>query len=107
MESPLVIAIESHPCAATLYLAGTLTAAGVARITAACDALPETIRTLRVCARALAPSDPHAVAALAAELKSWGRGCCRRHPAQRRRSGAHRDAFVAEPCTSRDASGAP
>jgi hypothetical protein len=105
MELPLVVALEAHPRGATLYLAGTLTAAGVARISAACDALPETVRTLRVCARALAPSDPHAVAALAAELRGWGRGRGRRHAATRPHPALCRDAFVSEPCAQRDAAG--
>ena len=81
MERPLVLKIESHLQAATLYLAGTLTAAGVARVAAECDALPASVSVLRVSAGSLAPSDPHAVVALYTALCRWRSGTT--HPTRR------------------------
>jgi hypothetical protein len=90
MELPPLITIEAHPRAATLYLSGTLTASGVLRAVALCDALPAPVRVVRLVGRAVEVGDTHAVKALTHALGARGG-----------REG--RDLFVANPCSGRDA----
>jgi len=96
------LSVEAHPSAATAYLKGPLTAGLVARAIMACRALPSSVRGVRVDLRGVSVANVHALAMLEAHILEWSaerRGVSRvvyPHPWAR-------DAFVAVPCTIRDA----
>ena len=96
------VSIEAHASAATAYINGPLTANIAARTIMACRLLPPTIRGIRVDLRSLTVCDLDALTMLEALIVEWRaerRGVSRvvypRLPG--------RDAFVAIPCTIRDA----
>lgn len=96
------LSIESHTGAATAYVSGPLTASIAARVIRACNTLPPAVRGIRVDLRGLSVCDVDALVMLEVLLLEWSserRGISRIvYP----RLGA-RDAFVAIPCTIRDA----
>ena len=96
------LSIEVHPHAATAYLCGPLSAAVAARVILASRTLPPHVRRMRVDLRAVTVCDVDALTMLEVLLLEWSserRGMSRvvypRH--------GSRDAFVAIPCTIRDA----
>jgi hypothetical protein len=96
------LSVEAHRFAATAYLKGPLTASLAARTIMVCRALPATVRGMRVDLRAMTMWDSTALTMLESHMVEWSeeRGGVSRvlYP----RSSA-RDAFVAVPCTIRDA----
>jgi hypothetical protein len=96
------LSVEANVAAATAYLTGPLTLGLVARAIMACRAVPPAIRGLRVDLRAVSVCDFRALTMLESYIVDWGsdrRGVSRVvYP----RIGG-RDAFVALPCTIRDA----
>jgi hypothetical protein len=96
------LSIEANTAAATAYVNGPLTVGLVARAITACRALPPAIRGVRVDLRAVSVCDFRALTMLEAYILDWRferRGVSRVvYPRLR-----GRDAFVANPCTIRDA----
>ena len=94
--------IEASTVAATAYVAGPLTISLVARAILACRALPPDVRGVNVDLRAVSVCDFNALTMLESYILDWRamrRGMSRVvYP----RLGG-RDAFVAHPCTIRDA----
>ena len=83
MEKDLHYIIEAHRDAATLYVSGTLTIAGIVAAMHACDELPDRVRNLRVCLRAATSVEPGAYDALAFTTRRWRdlrAGCTRIDP---------------------------
>lgn len=96
------LSIEAHANGATAYFCGPLNASVAARAILACRALPPEVRGVRVDLRGVTVCDMDALVMLEVLLLDWSserRGVARiaypRLPA--------RDAFVAIPCTIRDA----
>ena len=71
MSTPLQYTIEAHHDAATLYVTGTLSVAGVVAAMHACDALPDRVRTLRVDLRSIDGVESAAYDALAFNTRRW------------------------------------
>ncbi len=69
--SDVSVSLESHDSAATLYVQGTLSAAGVLRVMRDCDSLPGDVVTLRVDLRNARLYDPSAFNVLAVALRLW------------------------------------
>jgi ABC-type transporter Mla MlaB component len=63
--------IESHRSAATLYMSGELTTAGVLKAIAEIQLLPEHVRALSVDLRAAHRSESDALSTLEAGLRNW------------------------------------
>lgn len=94
--------IERHETAATAYVSGPFTLAVAARTIAACGQLPRHVRAVRVDLRAVRAWDVDAIAMLESLLVEWAHERHGRHRITHPRPRA-RDAFVANPCTIRDA----
>ena len=96
------LSIEAHISAATAYVRGALTAGIAARAILACRTLPPVVRAIRVDLRGVSVCDVDALVMLEVLLLEWSserRGVSRIvYPRLRAR-----DAFVAHPCTIRDA----
>lgn len=96
------VSVEAHASSATAYVAGPLTAGVVVRAVMACRALPPTVRSVRIDLRGVSTCDLDALVMLESYLIEWRverRGVTRVvYPRLR-----VRDAFVAVPCTIRDA----
>ena len=96
------LTIEAHIGAATAYVSGPLTAGVAARAILACRVLPPVVRGVRVDLRGVSVCDVDALVMLEVLLLEWSterRGVSRIvYPRLRAR-----DAFVAIPCTIRDA----
>ena len=96
------ISMEAHAGAATAYVSGPLTSAIAARTIFACRTLPPGVRDVRVDLRGVSVLDVDALMMLEVLLLDWSeerRGASRiAYPPIRAR-----DAFVAVPCTIRDA----
>lgn len=96
------LSVEAHASAATAYVTGPLTASVAARAIIGCRSLPLTVRGVSVDLRAVSVRDVDALAMLEAHIVEWSadrRGVSRIvYPGRR-----GRDAFVAVPCTFRDA----
>jgi len=71
MKSPLHYTLESHRDAATLYVTGTLSVAGITAAMHEADALPEQVRSLRVDLRGMSTAEPGAFDALAFTSRRW------------------------------------
>jgi hypothetical protein len=63
--------LEAHHDAATLYVTGTLSTAGVVAAMHCCDELPERVRSLRVDLRKIDGAAPGAYDALAFTTRRW------------------------------------
>ena len=96
------LSVEAHRFAATAYLKGPLTASLAVRTIMVCRALPASIRRMRVDLRGMTMWDSTALTMLESHIVEWSeeRGGASR--VMDSRPGA-RDAFVAIPCTIRDA----
>ena len=96
------VSLEAHSHAATAYVNGPLTASTAARVILVCRTLPRGVRSVRVDLRGSCVCDMDALVMLEALLVEWSRerrGVSRvLYPRIRAR-----DAFVAIPCTIRDA----
>ena len=96
------LSIEAHARAATVYIGGPLSASVAARLILACRLLSPDVRNVRVDLRAVTICDVDALTMLEVLLIEWSserRGVSRiAYPRLRAR-----DAFVAIPCTIRDA----
>jgi ABC-type transporter Mla MlaB component len=68
--APAII-LESHRSAATLYISGELTSAGVMEAIELVEKLPENVRALRVDLRGAHRSGSDALSALEAGLRRW------------------------------------
>jgi len=104
--SPFPLAVETHLSAATVYLSGPFSLAVAARTIAACCRLPRRVRAVRVDLHAVTVWDADAVNMLESLLVEWARER-RGTQCMTRPSSRPRDAFVAIPCTIRDAPDAP
>jgi hypothetical protein len=96
------LSIEAHPQAATAYLCGPLSPSIAARVILAARRLPPHVRRIRVDLRAVTICDLDALTMLEVLLIEWSserRGMSRVVYPRR----GSRDAFVAIPCTIRDA----
>jgi len=96
------LSIEAHENGATAYVCGPLNASVAARAILACRFLPPDVRAVRVDLRGVTVCDVDALVMLEVLLLDWSserRGVSR--IAYPRLSA--RDAFVAIPCTIRDA----
>jgi hypothetical protein len=96
------VVVESNVVAATAYVTGPLTIPVAARAIMACRALPPGVRRVRVDVRAVTVCDSRALAMLDSYIADW-RMERRGSAAVMGRKGGVRDAFVAIPCTIRDA----
>ena len=96
------LSVEANTVAATAYVTGPLTVGIVGRAIMACRALPPAVRGVRVDLRAVSVCDFRALTMLESYILDWRserRGVSRVvYPRLR-----GRDAFVAIPCTIRDA----
>jgi hypothetical protein len=96
------LSIESHAFAATAYVTGNLTASVAASTIMACRTLPPTVRDVRIDLLGVLTCDMDALVMLESHMVEWSaerRGASLfRYPIRRAR-----DAFVAIPCTIRDA----
>ena len=96
------LSVEAHAFAATAYIKGPLTASLAARAIMVCRGLPASIRGMRVDLRGMTMWDATALVMLESHIIEWSeerRGVSRvLYPRPRAR-----DAFVALPCTIRDA----
>jgi len=96
------LSIEAHGNGATAYVCGPLNASVTARTILACRCLPPDVRGVRVDLRGVTLCDVDALVMLEVLLLDWSterRGVARiAYPRLRAR-----DAFVAIPCTIRDA----
>ena len=106
MVSPFQLAVETHLSAATVYLSGPFSLSIAARTIAACCRLPGHVRSIRVDLHAVTVWDADAVTMLESLLVEWARERRGTHSITRPHS-RPRDAFVAIPCTIRDAPDAP
>jgi hypothetical protein len=104
--SPFQLAVETHPFAATVYLSGPFSLAVAARTIAACCRLPRHVRAIRVDLHAVTVWHADAVNMLESLLVEWARERRGTHCITPTRS-RPRDAFVAIPCTIRDAPDSP
>jgi ABC-type transporter Mla MlaB component len=71
VDRELDYSLEAHHDAATLYVTGRLTTAGVIAAMHACEELPDRVRTLRVDLRGTAGTDASAFDALAFTTRRW------------------------------------
>src|SRR5918992_3739782 len=71
MRSESTLSVESHRSAATLYLTGELTSAGVMRAIAEADRLPDNVRALCVDLRGVRNAESHAMRVLEIGLRDW------------------------------------
>ena len=69
--SSLQYTLEAHRDAATLYVTGTLTTAGVIAAMHCCEQLPDRVRALRVDLRGTEGAEPSALDALAFTTRRW------------------------------------
>ena len=96
------VSVEAHAFSATAYVTGPLTAAVVVRAVMACRALPPAVRGVRIDLRGVTMCDLDALVMLESHIIEWRverSGVARvEYPPLR-----VRDAFVAVPCTLRDA----
>ena len=102
MISPFQLVVETHMTGATAYVSGPFSLAAAARTIAACCRLPRLVRAIRVDLHAVTTWDADALMMLESLLVEWA---YERRGAHRitRPSATARDAFVAIPCTIRDA----
>jgi ABC-type transporter Mla MlaB component len=63
--------IEAHPSAATLYLHGATSVAGLLEAMQQCDALPQSVWLLRVAPSSAHPLDAGTLTVLAHALRRW------------------------------------
>ena len=71
MRSESMLSVESHRSAATMYLTGELTTAGVMRAIAQADQLPENVRALCLDLRGVRRADSYAMRVLEIGLRDW------------------------------------
>ena len=71
MPGPLHYFLEAHHDAATLYVTGSLSIAGVIAAMHRCDELPPRVRALRVDLRAIQGVEPGALDAVAFTTRRW------------------------------------
>jgi ABC-type transporter Mla MlaB component len=70
-DESLSYTLEAHHDAATLYVTGTLSTAGVIAAMHACEQLPDRVRALRVDLRGTSGAEPAAFDALAFTTRRW------------------------------------
>ena len=71
MHSQSTFSVEAHRSAATLYVTGELTTAGVMQAIAHADHLPENVRALCIDLRGVRKADSHAMRVLEIGLRDW------------------------------------
>ena len=71
MDRPLHYILEAHADAATLYVTGALSIAGVVAAMHRCEELPPRVRNLRVDLRATRGVEPGALDAIAFTTRRW------------------------------------
>ncbi|HUO52156.1 MAG TPA: hypothetical protein VMT93_06545 [Gemmatimonadaceae bacterium] len=71
MHGPLRYTLEAHHDAATLYVTGTISIAGVVAAMHACETLPARVRSLRVDLRRSTGAEPGALDSLALAARRW------------------------------------
>lgn len=88
----LIITIEQHDVAATLYVAGDMGISGALRIVRICDQFPASIRIVRLDLRAVHDAEDGAMTVLETRLGHWRPGRGRIHVTRPTLDGARRSA---------------